>query len=159
MELWLVLATWTLVGVTLWVAHEQSRSLRDDLKVRLQLQFAERFDRLIGSRSELAKRLCAGATRDTLSEDVMNYFEDLGMYLDCGYLNEKLVWRTFGFYALRWWLACKDYILQERRRHNDQTLFVDFERLAKKMRTFDTEAKLEEPTSADMEAFLLDESA
>lgn len=159
MELWLVLGTWALVCVTLWVAFQQSRSLRNDLKIRLQLQFGERFDRLMRSRNELAERVRAGATRDTLSEDVMNFFEDLGMCLDRGYLDEELVWNTFGFYALRWWMACKDYVLQERRRHNDQTLFADFEGLGKKMRTRDVRAKLEEPTSADIEKFLLDESA
>jgi hypothetical protein len=159
MELWLVLGTWALVGVTLWVAFQQSRILRDDLKVRLQLQFGERFDRLMDSRNQLAERLRAGATRDTISEDVMNFFEDLGMYLDHGYVDEELVWNTFSFYAVRWWLACKDYILQERRRHNDQTLFKDFENLAGKMRAREVRAKLEEPTAADIEKFLLDESA
>lgn len=120
--------------ITLWVAFQQGRALRADLKVRLQLQFGERFDRLMDARNQLAERIRVGATRDTISEDVMNFFEDLGMYLGRGYLDEELVWNTFGFYAVRWWLACKDYVLLERRRHNDQTLFKDFENLAAKMR-------------------------
>jgi hypothetical protein len=158
MERWLVLGTWALVFVTLVIAYGQHRALRNDLRVRLQLQFAERFDRLVNGRKALAECLLARATRDTISEEVMNFFEDLGMYLERGYLDEELVWKTFGFLAVRWWLACKDYVLLERRRHNDLEILRDFERLAAKMRGRDKRKQLGEPSAADVEKFLLDES-
>src|ERR1700730_797342 len=151
MELWLVLGTWALVGVTLWVAREQSKALRDDLKVRLQLQFQERFDSraFVSDRMALAKALLGDRPREELSESVMNFFEDLGLFARRGYLDKELIWHTFGFYIVRWWAACKDYILAERRRHNDRTLFADFEKLAQEMRERDVSANLEESGSQE----------
>src|SRR5712692_922010 len=120
MELFLVLGTWALVGVTLWVAHQQSKALRDDLRIKLQLKLTDRFDSslLVAARASVAKQLLEKAPHQDVSETVIDFFEDLGMYLKRRYLDEKLIWDTFGFYALRWWSACRDYVLDERRRHN-----------------------------------------
>ncbi|SRR5258708_1712641 len=160
MELFLVLGTWALVAVTLWVAYQQSRAFRKDLKIKLQLQFADRFDnpQLVTERASLAKHLLETAPREQISEAVMDFFEDLGMFLDQGYLDEALIWKTFGFYAVRWWSACRDYILEERRLHTDQTLFADFEALAKRMRSRDIGAEISEPSSENIRTFLMDES-
>ena len=160
MELWLVLGTWALVGVTIWVARQQSKSLRDDLKVRLQLRFSERFDSraFVSDRIALAKLFLDNASHMDISESVLNFFEDLGLFSRRGYLDEELIWHAFGFYVVRWWAACKDYVLEERRRQNDETLFTDFEDLASRMRRRDIRAGLQEPSSEELGQFLEGES-
>jgi len=160
MDLYLVLGTWALVIVTLWVAWQQSRSLRTDLKVRLQLQFSERFDSraMASDRKRLAEQLLRNAAHDEVAESVMNCFEDLGLFLRLKHLDEELLWNTFGFYVVRWWEACRPYVLEERERHRDATLFSDFETLRDRMNKRDVEASLHQPTPTEIIAFLEDES-
>jgi hypothetical protein len=74
-----------------------------------------------------------------------------------GYLDEQLIWSTFGFYGVRWWAICKAYVLQERRRQNDQTLFEEFERLNQLFLSLDSAEGNTEPTEADLKQFLEDE--
>ncbi len=170
MEQSLMYGTWALVGVTLllvgvtfWMARKQVDLLREqtkDARANLQLQnhltFAARFDsrELQSDRKLLAQRLLEGAPHDKISENVLDFFEDLGLFLRRGYLDEELEWDTFGFYAVRWWAACKDYILEERKRQNDETLFTDFENLVRTLRTLDAKSGLAEPTAAEVKAFL-----
>jgi hypothetical protein len=140
MELQLVYGTWALVAVTLllvgvtwWMACKQIRLLRqqtDDAHANLCLQnhltFTERFDSptMQRDRKSLAEHFLS--SRPAISERVLDFFEDLGLFLRRDYLDEELVWSTFGFYAVRWWAVCKGYIVEERRSQNDSTLFTDF---------------------------------
>lgn len=82
----------------------------------------------------------------------------MGLFLRRGYLDEELAWSTFGFYAVRWWVACKDYVLEERKRESDQTLFTDFENMVSRLRELDRHEALSEPTSAEVKKFLSDEA-
>ena len=171
LDLFLVLGTWALVVATLWLGwhhatifRKQMESLRSDfrsdLKVRLQLVFTDRFDsdRMKDHRSRLAERLLAAdVAHDTVQEDVMNFFEDMALLLDHGYLDEDLLWNTFGFYAVRWGAACNDYILEERKRTSDPTVFDGFKDLVERFIKRDREEGLPEPTKTDINAFLQDE--
>jgi hypothetical protein len=163
MESSLIWGTWALVGVTLvlvwvtfWMFRQQRELLRGDLKVRLQLTFIERFDsdRMKHYRGVLAQRLLANAPHNDIQEDVMNFFEDLDLFLVRGYLDEELAWETFGFYAVRWWAACNDYILEECKRNNDLTLFTGFKDLVDRFSTHDVHNGLKKPSSEDIEQFL-----
>jgi len=170
LDLFLVLGTWALVGVTLWMAHHHARlfreqldflrnDFRNDLRARLQLTFAERFDsdRMKSHRRVLAEQLRAGAVHEKIQEDVMNFFEDMDLFLGHGYLEEDLLWSIFGFYAVRWWALCKNYIFEERRRKNDTTLFTGFKDLVDRFAKRDAQEGLEEPTAKELEEFLHDE--
>jgi hypothetical protein len=158
----LVLINIFLVVVTLGMAWWQSRDMRRDLRARLLLTFIDRFDgsRLLKARRELARRLLPNnASRDQIEETVLNFFEDMGLLLRLGYLDEKLMWSTFGFFAVRWWSACEDYIVNERETQNDSTLFKDFEDLTKRFKARDVRAGLTvaKATPPDLKQFLEDE--
>jgi len=129
--------------------------------VRHQLAFADRFDAggMLKNRKLLAHQLLSGAGRGEIEEPVIDFFEDMGLFLRRGYLDEELLWSTFGYYGVRWWAACKNYILEERKKQNDSTLFTDFEALAERFRALDIKEKLAEPTSSELQSFLQDESA
>ena len=184
MEDYLVWGTWALVvvalalvGVTFWMARDQSRNLKaqtdsqnenfhhqmealhSDLRLRLQLTFMDRFDndRMKAHRKALAEHLLTHVAPDQIQERVMDFFEDMGLFLRRGYLDEELLWSTFGFYAVRWWAASRDYISEEQRRKNDTTLFTEFKNLVERFRKRDAEEDLEEPTPQDLTDFLKDE--
>src|SRR5258708_1584787 len=145
MELHLVIGTWVLaaatialVGVTWWMLRKQVQLLReqtDDNRKNLCLQnhitFMARFDgqELRSSRVRLARQLLSEAIHDEVVETVMDFFEDVGLFSRRGYLDEDLVWNTFGFYGIRWWAASRDYMLAGRKTQNDPTLFTEFENL------------------------------
>jgi hypothetical protein len=157
----LVAITFVLVVVTFWMAWRQSEAMRTDLRARFLLTFIDRFDgsRLLKARKELAHRLLTNASRDQIEETVLNFFEDMGLLLRLGYLDEKLMWSTFGFFAVRWWSACEDYIVNERETQNDCTLFKDFEDLTKRFKARDERAGLTvaKAPPPDLTQFLEDE--
>src|SRR5438309_12014635 len=108
MELFLVLGTWALVFVTFWMAYKQTTLLRrqtEDAHANLCLQnhltFTERFDSaaMQHDRKSLAEHFLS--SRPGIQERVLDFFEDLGLFLRRGYLDEELSWDTFGFYAVR----------------------------------------------------------
>lgn len=53
----------------------------------------------------------------------------MAMLLYRDYLDCKMLYATFSYYATTWWAACKDYIAKERTDKGDNTLFIDFEEL------------------------------
>lgn len=167
MELFLVLGTWALVGVTWWMAlkqigllRQQTADARANLCLQNHLTFTARFDsaKFQADRRLVAEKLLVCTPHDEISESVVDFFEDLGMYLRRDYFDEELAWSTFGFYAVRWWAACRNYVLEERRANNDQTLFTDFESAVERFRQLDRQKALMEPTEAEVEKFLQDEA-
>jgi hypothetical protein len=155
----LVAIRWALVGVTVYIARQQSAAVRRDLRARLQLKFIDRFDgpKMLRARKELAQLFLSKAPHHKAKETVMDFFEDMSLFLGRGYLDEELLWSTFGFYAVRWWAICKGYALEERKKQSDLTLFSDFEDLAKRFLSRDAKAGLTEATPTDLEQFLEDE--
>lgn len=129
------------------------------LKVRLQLTFIERFhnDRMKSQRSLLAQHLLAALSGCELQEDVMNFFEEMQVFLRGGYLHQELLWSTCGFFAVRWWAVCEDYIFDERKRRNNNMLFAGFQDLAVRFSKRDAQAGFKVPTIADLIVFLEDE--
>jgi hypothetical protein len=170
-EISLAVGTWALVVATFaaacWLVSEQRRAaqaqeemLRTDLRVRTQLLFIDRFDspQVIRYRAALARDFLNHAPHDQIKEEALNFFEDLGLFYRRGFLDEELVWSTFGFYAVRWWMAAYEYIKDERQRTSDPTNFDDFEELAKVFRKLDAQAHLPEPTPSQLNVFLQDEA-
>ncbi|MGA2624464.1 MAG: DUF4760 domain-containing protein [Bacteroidota bacterium] len=156
------LASWTLVFVTWYLVRRQLQMARDDMKVRLQTTYEEKFDSpaLIAERKRLAEQLLSNAPHADMQEVVMNFFESVGMLLRRGYFDLDMAWSAFSFYAVRWWSATKDYIAEERRvENNDTTIFEEFENLVDAMYRFEiekrhlTRAQLE-PSKQDLERFL-----
>lgn len=140
---WESIGTWALVLVTMALVFVTWRALvkqlaiaRDQMRVENQLKNRELFDgkRMSAQRVALATQLLRRSRHEAVREDVMNFFEDMGMLLRRGYLDSEMMWETFSYYSVRWWEACEDYVREERRQKgNDQTLFEDFEYLANKM--------------------------
>jgi hypothetical protein len=162
----LAIATWFLVKATWRMVADQRKVSLTDLKVRLQLEMEKKFDsrRMAEARSALAGQILSNAPHDDIQEDVMNFFESVGTFLRRGYLDAEMSWGAFSFHAARWWSACKDYIIEERKQHdNDATIFEEFQKLVDALYEVESEkrrlsrAELE-PSPKEIRQFLLDES-
>lgn len=129
------IGTWGLVLATWWLVKKQSQASRDELRVKFQLSFEDKFEGrpMIHERKSLAKQLLDSTPHDQIQEDVMNFFESAGTLLRRGYLDKEMAWVGFGYYVFRWWNACKDYVFEERRQNNDETIFEEFEHLVTKL--------------------------
>ena len=156
------IASWVMVVITWFLIRSQIKLSKEDLKVRLQTNYEEKFDSpsMIAERKRLAEQLLSNASHEDIQEPVMNFFESVGILLRREYLDEEMVWTGFSFHAIRWWSACKDYILQERRlQNNDDTIFREFEELVDELYEFEAEeryltrAQLE-PSKQDLQRFL-----
>jgi hypothetical protein len=155
------LGTWALVLITLALVLITRRIAKEQVKVELYLKLREGFDgaRIMAARKALAHQLLNKAPHHEIQEDVMDFFEDMGMLLRRRYVDGDMVWDTFSYYGMGWWSACKDYAAEERRRHGDPTLFTGFEDLAKQIRRRAVEGlQKADLTPPEVEAFLKDEA-
>lgn len=165
----LAIGTWVLVIVTHRLGRRQIDGqlsvAREQLRVQFYLELRKQFDGpLRNERKLLAQQLKAGATHDEINERVLDFFEDLGMLVLRDYIDRKMVWDTFSYYAKGWWSACKDYITAERAdKGGDPTLFSDFGDLVEMIYAYEmkkrgkTRAELE-PSPLELQRFLDDEA-
>lgn len=156
----LALAVFTAImaKATFKLANEAREASFRQIGVQMWLEFQKRFDspEMLRARKALAGQLRAKTPPkgDRISETVLNFFEDVGLAYDKGYVEKELADDSFGFYLCRWWAAVKSYVDEERRRHKeDTTLFARFEKMADTMRLPD-----EIIDDRELQLFLEDES-
>lgn len=128
------------------VAESQRASL-EQLGVQTWLHFQERFDSLEmkTARWRLASEVNPYNPEYVVSEEVLDFFEDLGTVYRQGFIDKKLAASSFGYYANYWWEAVKDYVADERKRKpSGDTFYEEFEALREVFReqdpTIDTKA-------------------
>lgn len=157
-ELGTALGTWGLVALTFCLVKSQDRATekhlklaREQMQVEIQLKLQETFDArpMLFTRRNLANQLIVGVEHSVILEDLMNFFETVGMLIKKDYVDMDMIWFVFGYYGRLWWSACKDYIIEERRQLDDKTLFVGFELFAEKL--YEVELKEHHKTRAELE--------
>lgn len=133
------LASWALVFITWYLIRKQIKSGKKDLLIRLERDLVKRFEsELLEERKKLANQLLNNVSHEEIQEPVLNFFEDVGFYLKRKYLDKEFVWHDFAYYSIHWWYVLKEYIDEERKRHeDDNTIFASFEYLAREMKKFD----------------------
>jgi hypothetical protein len=159
----LVVATLLLVGATLllvvatWLSALDSReNSSKQIGVQTWLSVQSRFDsaEFKRVRKNLAQQLLA--KRDEVQEELFEFFEAVANLYNHNLINKDLVISSFGFYAVRYWEACKHLI--EVDRHNlpeGQDLYSEFEAFAKSMRE-ETRVS-EEKAQNELDGFLKSE--
>lgn len=146
----LMVATVWLALETRWLAKEWRDTSEKQVKTWIQtstdqtgvqtwLALETRFDSKAMSLAmkELAVQLenYNPTNHGQVSEEVLEFFEDVGTLYNRGLLNKQLAASSFGYSATRWWEAARSYVYEERRRQGDDpTLFDDFEKFAKAIR-------------------------
>ena len=124
------------------------------LRARLHVTFLERFEseRMKSGRTLLAEQLLTAGPFNQVA--IVEFFDEMHTFLHDSYLDEDLLWSSFGFSATRWWNVCKNYIYEERTRRNDPTLFGGFQDLSVRFTKRNELAGFKEPGTAELTAFL-----
>lgn len=144
--------------VAIWQVRSQNEIGHEQLRVSFYLELRKQFDseefrrdRRYLAEQFLAKYFQEGhiapPSYDEILEPVMNFFEDMGALVRRGYLDEGLIKDTFSYFGSGWWNASEDYIMNERKTHDDTSLFSDFEVLVeawKELKTLDNREFLHE---------------
>ncbi len=101
---------------------ESSRS-RFQLGVDMLLKFNDKFasDEFRKARRKAARGLKQGTNDD--ADDVLDFFEMIGLLVRRKAINEKFVWHSFFYSVHRYCLLSKDYIASSRK--EDATIWED----------------------------------
>ena len=114
------------VVVTAGIEAWQSRQSRFALGVDLLLKLDERFNSaLLEARATAAGDLPQKRSGD--GDDVLDFFDTLGLLVRKGALSEELVWHTFFYWIQGYWWSARTYVRE--RRDQDPTVWEDFARL------------------------------
>jgi len=71
------------------------------------------------------------AKRAEVNDDVLNFFEAIGVLYNRNLLNKELAESSFSYWAVGYWEAARVYIGDERRIEHDESIYGDFEAFAK----------------------------
>src|SRR5215208_8067656 len=128
--------------------QEQNERARLSLEVDMLLKFFERFQGKGLSLSE-TRRSAAKHIKDTFfegdndllevnhlnkaGEDVLNFFELMGLLVRAESIDERLVQEMFSFRLVRYWELCKPAVERAREEDRSPDLWVNFEDLANRM--------------------------
>jgi hypothetical protein len=154
---------WAVVLVTWWLVKGQLSTAKEQRSTRLFLELRKQFDRdpLSSARKAFAAELLDGKPHDEIhQQDILTFFEDMGMLCRRKYLDREMVWDTFGYFIKMWWSACRDYTAKERAKLNgDPFFFRDFEYLVEQICEDDVKQRRKtraalEPSQSEVKAFL-----
>jgi hypothetical protein len=128
--------------------QEQNERARLSLEVDMLLKFFERFQGKGLSLSE-TRRSAAKHIKDNFfekdndllevdhlnkaGEDVLNFFELMGLLVRAESIDERLVQEMFSFRLVRYWELCKPAVERAREEDRSPDLWVNFENLAIRM--------------------------
>ena len=136
------------------VVREQNERARLSFEVDMLLKFFERFQgkglSLSETRRSAAKHIKDNFFRgdndllevDNLNkagEDVLNFFELMGLLVRAATIDERLVQEMFSFRLVRYWELCKPAVERAREEDRSPDLWVNFEYLANRMIALDKE--------------------
>jgi len=163
------IATWFLVPGTLWAVVSQARANARSRSAEAFLILVDRWDAEVmrEKRHRLATALLDGyeAADEEVGgriEEVIDFFEDLGMFVKEQYLGDRVAWSAFSSVALDYWFACgRRYIEYSRKEDEDPSLYEDYEYLVKLFLKRDKKVRRgpwREPSLDELHDFLQDEA-
>jgi hypothetical protein len=163
------MATWVAVFGTLAAVGIQFIYTRRALTADVFSRLNERWDSpaMRGRRKALAEALLAGKATDVppnLIEDVIDFFEDLGVMVRKKWVDSDSVWGSFCTAIRHYWKACGEtYVTDLRQEHRDNTFFDQFEFLTREMDKVELKRRHATPaeialTSDNVQDFLKEEA-
>jgi hypothetical protein len=154
----MAMETHNMVVETHAMALDAKEASMTQLGVQTWLEIQQRFD---SDEMKRARRLLATQLMpqydpkkfNEIDETLLDTFDDMGALFSRNLIDRDLVGGQLGFYVDRWWLACKPYVDDVRKRNNNQDYFSGFEELANFMAKNDPHLGED-----DVKRFLADES-
>lgn len=135
---------WTALGaigaiVALYFIYKQLAYAKNIAALEFLLKLWERFSSLEmrKSRRKLAEVLINNPNDyvkiDELADDILRFFECLGLMVRKKTIPEDLAWQMNCYYVLRYWDVLSKYITWVRKKYNDLTYYSEVEHLHRKM--------------------------
>ncbi len=114
-----------------WAIWSESRRSHFVHSVELILRLDDRFgsEEMRKARQAASKSLLNKTNTD--ADDVLDFFEMIGLLTRRGALDEKMVWHTFFYWIHRYYHAANEYITKERQK--DPTVWKDLVHLHKRV--------------------------
>lgn len=157
---WAALITAVAAIVALWLQGRWTRfSVSLDLLLRSEDQFRNN-EKMLEKRRKAAQALLKGEIVTEL-DDVLDFFELVGLLMRRGALDEEMVWYSFYTRAIGYWTSAQKYISDVRSK--DKTIWMDFEYLImgliaiEKRKTRRSHIEIL-PSEESLKKFLTDES-
>ncbi len=146
---WTALVTALVAIVGLWTQYRQSSfALSVDLIIKLDERFKS--EKMIKIRKAAAESILNKTNSNV--DDVLEFFELIGLLIRRGALDEKMVWHTFLTWIDGYWHSTNGYITAERKK--DPTLWKDFSYLHKRV----SDVQNRERGNSDSEIIPLEDS-
>ena len=142
--------------------QKSNQSFRLSLSADLATKLDEKFNRpdLKSSRKAAAHALLTNTDLEA-TEDVLDFFETVGLLMRLEALNAEMVHNTFFHWANLYWTAAKDYVMM-RRKDTSASLWADFEVLQKEIsqieKTKDSKSKDLDPGPERLKRYLEEEA-
>ena len=157
-EAWTAIFTGVLAATAAWAlvyARQQLRQVQESEQVQHLLRFVEQFDTepLVNSRKSLAEKRLKGVDDPPELDNILNFFETIGLLVKRGYLDAHDVWAMFSYWMFSVFADFPDSIEQERK--EDPTFYSDFATLVERLRIIETaeHGLSDRPSRDDIEEF------
>lgn len=151
----------TAVGVIVAILSLKSQmaSSRFAISVDLLTKMDERFNgaEMLKKRREAATALLKKKDYGMV-DDVLDFFETVGLMMRRGALDEEMVWNTFFYWSDGYWRAAQPYIQSERR--GDPVVWTELEYLEARCLAFEKRrTKGHDTEEVSVQEFLVYESS
>ena len=166
-EAWTAFGTWVLVIGTLVAVWWQVRQQREINSANTVMRLHDRFESSImrNHRIQLSTVLSSGETINQRDDQILVFFETLGLLTHQGILNVDMIWNEFCWETVRYYAALTrptNRIAQLREDSHDKTLYSEFEWLNKRLLEIDCKKRgvgqeVVLPNQLEIKSFLEDE--
>ena len=177
LTLGIAIFNWALVRETRLAVERQLREQRQSHSVDLMLKMSGRWEsaELAQVRRQLATLLVRrrandqfdGAAKNALlgaSQQVMSFFETLGIMVARAGVDPEIVWGEFAYWTIRYYLALEASIERMRADRKDRSFYASFQWLCEQLLAIDAKrnsvpVEHARPNSGDIDNFLAEERA
>jgi hypothetical protein len=156
------LFTAIIAGTGVWAlvyASLQLKQARESERMQHLLRFIEQFEHapMAGYRKVVAEQRTKGVTYPAEAQEILNFFETIGLLVRRGYLDVDDVWSSFSYWMFNVYADFRDDIEQEQK--DDDHYYQDFCALIELLRKIEKEAdgNDDHPSREDILEFWRDE--
>lgn len=146
--------------VALKYAKRQLAENRESDKVQHLVRFIERFEDqpMASCRKAVAEKKIKGTSYPPEAENILNFFETIGLLVRRGYLDISDVWNSFGYWMFNVYADFREEIEQEQRA--DRSYYEDFCTLIDGLRKIEVEkgGSDDHPSKEEIQDFWREES-
>jgi hypothetical protein len=157
-EAWTAVFTGILAVTGVWAlvyARRQLSQGREADKIKHLLRFVEQFDNvpLAAARKSLAEKRLRGVEDPPEAENILNFFETIGLLVKRDYLDPHDVWSAFSYWMFCMFADWRESIEQEQK--EDPTYYSDFTSLIERLKAIEKaeHGLSDRPSKEDLKEF------